>query len=239
MRAQGLGTPATRAAILATLLRRNYISRRKRDLLATDTGKALVDAVTVPELRSAELTGRWEGRLSAIGDSKAPRSAFMQDVATHVHALVEAIGRSKPNVTVQPIEGADLGQCPVCEQPVRDAGRVYRCIGSDCSFIIYKTMSKRAISTRTVKQLLTKGRSDALKGFRSKAGKEFRAGLIYDADRGRVGFWFEDEKPSRGEPKNLAPKEGHSCPGCGTGRVIRGRVRLGCSRWRDGCGWTH
>ena len=87
-------------------------------------------------------------------------------------------------------------------------------------------MARRKISERMVRSVLTRGKSDVVKGFKSKAGKEFSAGLVWDGDKGRVGFWFPERAPS---------PAGRACPKCRHGTVIRGKKSYGCSAWREGC----
>jgi DNA topoisomerase-3 len=237
MRGHGLGTPATRAAILQVLLDRSYVVRQGRDLRATDAGRALIAAVPVDELKSAELTAAWEGRLSEMADGRGwPRDTFLRAVVEHVRGLVGAI-RSGAAPAVAAPDGPVLGSCPACGQPVRERGRRYACDGvAACGFTVPATLAKRAISARMVKQLLADGATPPVKGFKSKAGKEFSAGLRWDGEARRVAFVF----PPREEAPPRAPApvvEGARCPRCGEGTIVRGRTALGCSRWRDGCGF--
>jgi DNA topoisomerase-3 len=249
LRSAGLGTPATRASILKTLVERGFVERRKRALCATERGCALIDAVPVDELKSAELTGRWEARLAAMAEGGERRERFMADVVEHIHAIVEAIATAPPPLAEAVTEGPvpPLGACPVCGKPVREGRSVYSCeTGRSCPFVVFKKMAGRAISRRMVTQLLGEGRSKVVKGFRSKKGKPFRAGLVIQ-EGGRVGFWFPDRKGSSSAPSSTAsraPKEGPAtpvgqpCPVCGRGRLVRGRAAWGCDRWREGCRFT-
>ncbi|MFN7143419.1 MAG: DNA topoisomerase, partial [Myxococcota bacterium] len=260
LRNAGLGTPATRAAILETLLQRKYVERQGRDLRATERGKALIDAVPLDELKSAELTGRWEARLAAIAEGKDAREAFMAAVGDHVREVVTAIaGAAPPPAEVSDKEPAVvLGACPACGKPVRENPVVFTCeTGRDCAFVVFKTMSTRKISARMVKQLLKEGRTDIVKGFKSKAGKPFDAALAWRD--GKVQFAFppreeagppeaakgsapKDPAPSRASreaPVDRAPEPvsavGLPCPACGVGRTVRGKAAWGCGRWREGC----
>jgi DNA topoisomerase-3 len=262
MRHAGLGTPATRAAILQTLLNRKYLRRDKRALRATESGRALIAAIPVEELKSPVMTGRWEKRLAEVAEGHHPRSQFMADVVSHVQRVVDAIrGAALPEaalVRTRPLSDA-LGSCPHCDTPVRARGPVFTCdTGRACPFVVFSTMSGRKISTRMVKELLSKGKTKPVKGFKSRAGKEFTAGLVVKED-GRVGFWFVDERSDegtspareRGGARSVAssgpatrrddsqspPPVGASCPACGHGKVLAGRRAFGCSRWREGCGW--
>lgn len=248
MRNAGLGTPATRAAILDMLLAREYISRQGRDLRSTDRGCALIDAVPLEELKSAELTGRWEARLAHIAEGRDARDAFMRDVGAHVRGVVEAIAAAKPPAPeVFAKEPAIvLGNCPVCGKPVSAGRMAYSCeTGRSCAFVVFKTMAKRAISARMVKQLLKDGKTEIVKGFRSKAGKPFDAALEWKD--GKVQFAFAPRTESAGPP-SAHPDDGAvaarpdpvgiACPACKTGHIVRGRAAWGCDRWRDGCGFV-
>jgi len=249
MRSAGLGTPATRAAILQTLKHRGYIERKGRELRATERGCAVIDALPVEELKSPELTGRWEARLSAVADGKEARAAFMADVAAYTGTVVEAIAAAEPPpvAVVQPEPSEVLGECPVCGKPVTEQRAVYTCVtGRACAFVVFKKMSGRTISARMVKALLRDGRTKAVKGFRSKKkGKAFSAGLLLRED-GSVGFWFPDREGSErssgsappASPPTPATPVGQPCPRCGQGHLIAGRTAWGCDRWREGCRFT-
>lgn len=248
MRQAGLGTPATRAEILETLVRRGFIVRDQREILATERGVALIDALPVHELKSAELTGRWEARLAAIADGKdaGGRPAFMVDVVGHVRGIVDAIRQAPPPaaeaVGVEADSGGKpLGACPACGTPVRERKAAYTCdTGRSCPFFVPRVLAKRAISAKMVRQLLTDGRTDVVKGFKSKAGKDFEAGLAWK--EGKVAFVFADrpERPPRAEepPPPPATPVGRLCPRCGQGSLVRGRAAWGCDRWRDGCAFV-
>lgn len=98
----GLGTPATRAAIIETLLRRDYIERARQHLAPTALGIALIDALPVASLASPELTGRWEARLAQIARGEDTRAAFMADIARYVAEMVDAIRGSSPPAPTAP-----------------------------------------------------------------------------------------------------------------------------------------
>jgi len=245
LRGAGLGTPATRAAVILTLLQRKYVVRRQGALRATEKGTALIQAVPVTELKSAELTGRWEARLSKMADGKEDRAAFMQAVTEHLHGIIDAI-RNAPEVP--PLKdpdrerkvGRSLGKCPVCGTKVADRGPVFACdTGRECAFVVFKTMCKRKIPAKAVKAMLKDGVSDPLKGFKSKKGTDFDAALRWDGDAGRVQFVFADRKATPPPPAGPAPKKsldpvGMPCPRC-DGHVIAGRAAWGCSNFRSGC----
>jgi len=201
MRSAGLGTPATRAAIIETLLRRQFITRDGRTLNSTPRGRALVDAVPVPDLKSPMLTGQWEARLAAIAEGRSEADAFMADVRGHLGEIIDAIKAAEPPPPERapPPDTPVLGTCPVCDTPVREGRGAYSCeTGRGCSFVIFKKIAKRNVSRRMVKTLLTKGVTPVLKGFRSRAGKDFKTALRLD-DAGKVVFDFSVREPAKDE----------------------------------------
>jgi len=247
LRGSGLGTPATRAAILQTLLNRRYLRRDGKAIRATEAGCALIDALPEQTLRDAGLTARWETRLARMADGAEDRPAFMRDVVTHLGELVRAIGEAElPHVVKGPEreQGKPLGTCPACGTPVRARGPVFTCdTGRSCPFVVFGTMSGRKISARMVKTLLDKGRTDIVKGFRSRrTKKDFEAGLMVRDDH-TVGLYFADREPTATPSHTTGPDPsprdpvGMPCPACGTGRLVAGRAAWGCSRWREGCDW--
>ncbi len=254
LRHAGLGTPATRAATLQTLIERSYVDRDGRDLRATPRGCSLIDAVPVEGLKSPALTGQWELRLARMEDGQEARPRFMADVAAYVQEVVAAIaGAAPPPPEAGPARdrGESLGDCPLCAAPVRELPTVYACdTGRACPLVIGKTIAHQPVSRSAVKLLLKGKRAGPFKRFRSKAGKPFEASLELNPE-GRVVFVFDDgprarpkaDPPAAG-PAPPAPSEappadpaGSPCPACGEGRLIRGRAAWGCSRWREGCGF--
>ncbi len=246
LRSSGLGTPATRAAVLQTLINRGFVRRQARDLRATDRGTDLIHAVPVDELKSASLTGRWEARLADIAEGRDQRDRFMRDVRANTATIVAAISRADPPPPeLRDDDTVSLGDCPICGKPVRDRKAVYSCdTGRACSFVIWGTMSKRKISVSAAKKLLKTGRAGPYKGFKSKTGKPFEASLVLGED-GKVAFEFGDRPsaPTAAKPKpktasTTPDPTGQPCPSCGAGALIRGRQAWGCDQWRSGCRFT-
>jgi DNA topoisomerase-3 len=147
----------------------------------------------------------------------------MSDVKAHVREIIAAITAAEPPTSpafaAAETDAKPVGACPRCGGAVTEGRPVYKCAG--CDFVIFKTMSGRAISRRLVTTLLRDRRTDPIKGFRSKrTGKEFSAGLEIRED-GSVGLWFAEEAAVG------------SCPRCGAPVRSRGKV-WGCSG--DDCG---
>ncbi|HWN72105.1 MAG TPA: DNA topoisomerase, partial [Haliangium sp.] len=192
MRDVGLGTPATRAAIIETLLERKYIERKASELHPTAHGRALISAVPVEDLLSAELTGAWEQKLAAIAAGRASRARFMDEIRAFTSRIVEACARATPPALEAPTDEV-LGVCPVCRTPVTEGFKTYQCAsGKRCSFVIWKRIAGRKVSPALVRVLLGRGRSQELKGFRSKQGKRFSAALALGPE-GKVQLVFDHD----------------------------------------------
>lgn len=197
---KGIGTEATRASIIESLIQRKYIEVRKKQYYATEEGIALIDELPVPELKSAKMTARWEQIMSGIEKGKAPLEKFMAfvvgNVRTWCHKIKEdshSDGFSRPKEVIGKNAGTSLGVCPKC-----GANKVYKtkwgyaCAGansSSCDFYIHKEILKKKIPESTVRQLCKEGETDKIEGFISaRTGKSFSAKLVFDGKK--VSFSF-------------------------------------------------
>lgn len=216
MKRNGLGTPATRAAIIETLLTRRYVARQDKHVVPTPQGRALIAALPAPQLRSPALTGRWEARLVAMAEGREARDHFMADVKALTAEVVAAITGMQPDPAVArvlspPEEGGEsLGRCPRCDAGDVTSRRFGWGCGA-CTLRIPGQVARRPVSGRMAKALLKSGRTDVVKGFKSKAGKDFSAALVLKPD-GSVGFDFPDPEPLG------------SCPVCGKPVRRRGKI---------------
>jgi DNA topoisomerase III len=274
MKERGLGTPATRAGIIETLVKRDYIRKEKRNLLATPKGEDLIRLLAAQQtLTSPELTGDWEHKLKLMEKGQISADQFMTEVKDYAQQIIETLNSKEINDAMgfgscplcsspvikgkvgygcsawrsgcqfrfhaqqfgSVIKDADvpallssgrlnrprnliavdgkevsgyltldkqgkigiltreakvsadaIGQCPMCKGSVQDKYKGFSC--DDCDFVIWKKIAGRTTSTSLVKVLLNKGRSQKLKGFRSKAGKKFSAVLVLK--EGKVEFDF-------------------------------------------------
>lgn len=247
MKACGLGTPATRAAIIETLIRRGYVARDKKTLVAQDKGVALIEALGDPTLRSAELTGKWEARLQAIADGDEPAEAFMADVR-------ELVTQTVATLTAKPMPHAatrePVATCPRCKGDVVERRSGFDCTA--CHFGVPRRLAGRELSAAEVHDLLRRGQTGVLGGFRSKKKKRFRAALRIE--EGEVRFVFPERRRGKGgaappgpskTPTRAAPKTGTAaeladlpCPLCRRTGMVAGRRAWGCSHWREGCSFT-
>jgi len=224
MKRNGLGTPATRAAIIETLLRRGFIDRVKNDLVPTPQGRALIATLPTPELRSPKLTGSWEARLLSMAEGEGDRDAFMADIRAFTQRVVEQLlglqveGELRDKLAPR-IEatGDVLGSCPRCGGEVREGDRAWRCGG--CKVVIRKSIARRDVSKRMAKALLTGEPTAPVKGWKNRAGKDFTAALFID-EAGDVKFHFPDPDPLG------------DCPACGEPVRPRGKV-YSCDTGRE------
>lgn len=200
MKESGLGTPATRAATIERLLKVGYLVREKKLLVPTEKGRALIRLLGDSPLSSPELTARWEERLARMEKGGGGRRDFMVDINDFAYALVDEVRDKEGERVAAPVKAGKngggkssepLGDCPQCGSPVMETKKAYGCSAwkSGCKFAIWKSVSGKRISAAQAKQLLTKGRTGQLKGFKSKAGKPYSAALVLDKEH-RVRMEF-------------------------------------------------
>lgn len=209
MKKRGLGTPATRAAIIETLLSRAYIERLDADIAPTDAGMALIEVLPVPALRSSKLTGEWEARLVAIAEGEEQRTAFMADIRAFITEAVDLVRGTEVKgiaaealTTKREADGPLLGTCPLCQGEVRESRKGWACTG--CTLWIPPSIASRELSPRMAKQLLKDRQTKPVKGWKSKAGKAFSAGLILE-DSGNIRFHFPEPDALGDCPKCSKP----------------------------------
>ncbi len=177
MALKGLGTPATRAAIIEGLLTEKYLVREERALIPTAKAfllLTLLRGLGVTELTMPELTGEWEHKLSQIEKGQLSSEQFMQDIQ---HITTTMVDRAK-NYTADTIPGDYITlktTCPKCHQTVKENYRRFTC--TSCDFSISKVPGGRAFEITEIETLLSQGELPMLDGFRSKMGKPFSAAL--------------------------------------------------------------
>src|SRR5215216_5181387 len=211
MKDSGLGTPATRAETIETLIRREYIERVGKDLQATPKGIQVITMLEEHKLTSPELTGDWEHKLSDIEHGKGDRRAFMKGIAEFTQETVEQIA-ALDKEKLRP-ERVELGPCPRCGaetgEIIRENSKAYGCTSwksreeTGCGFVVWKRVAGRTLTPEVARQLIEEGKTrEVLSGFRSRAGKPFRARLVLNSE-GKVEFDF----PARKETKEAAVAE--------------------------------
>jgi DNA topoisomerase-3 len=197
MKDSGLGTPATRAATIERLIKVGYVEREKKALVPTQKGRSLVGLLGESPVLSPELTARWEERLAKMEKGAERRPDFMADISGFATALVEGVRDMEGERLAAPGRVRDrepLGACPKCGSPVVETKKAYGCSAwkeTGCDFAIWKQVSGKRLSVAQAKQLLTRGRTAQMKGFKSKAGKPYAAALKLDPEH-RVRLEFEN-----------------------------------------------
>ncbi|MDQ3865908.1 MAG: DNA topoisomerase, partial [Actinomycetota bacterium] len=209
MKDSGIGTPATRAAIIERLIDVGYLEREGRALHATEKGIRVIDLLGRHPLTSPELTGEWEHRLGLIEQGEDDRSAFMSDIERFTRETVEELDKLKG---VQ-VERSNLGPCPICGRDVIENRRGYSCWTKDdpgCGFVIWKQKAGKTLSPGIAKELMEKGRTEKpVSGFRGRSGRAFKAKLklVHDENgKWRVDFDEEWAQPVS-EPREEVPAE--------------------------------
>ena len=152
MKGRGLGTPATRASIVETLLTRGYIKRDKKALRITDLGRYLIAIIADPTLKSPEMTGEWERKLGEIERGQRDRTAFMQEVGAMIRSLIfEGLSPR--------IESRGLGDCPRCQAPVIEGREAFGCSRwrEGCGFRLPKSYRDLELSHAQVRELCSRG----------------------------------------------------------------------------------
>jgi DNA topoisomerase III len=238
MAEKGLGTPATRAAIIEGLLAEKYIVREARELIPTAKAfqlMTLLRGLDVAELTQPDLTGTWEHKLALIEEGKLDRNTFMQEIAQMTQKIVK---RAKEfNSDTIPGDYATLKTpCPHCGRAVKENYRRFAC--ESCGFTISKTPGGRAFEYEEVESLLKEKTIGPLQGFRSKMGRPFAAIIRLteippdDVDYPNAGFKLEfDFGNSGGEDEEAVDFTGKEalgvCPKC-SGAVYEDGMRYVC-----------
>jgi DNA topoisomerase-3 len=149
LKERGIGTPATRAAIIETLLRRNYIHRNKKQIRATDMGRCLIALIQDPLLKSPEMTGEWEEQLKQIERGESEASDFMNGIESYTRGLIE-------NSSTVQLDTNRYGDCPFCGKEVIKGKTAYGCSGwkEGCTFVLNAEYKGRQLTPNQIQVLL-------------------------------------------------------------------------------------
>ena len=233
----GLGTPATRAGEIETLVERGYVSRKGKTLVPTRTGLGVYEVVRDKSIANVSLTAGWERALSEIAEGRCDTRDFDRGIRMLAAEIVSEIGShsdiSKAIAGAGTVPGA---KCPLCGKAVILTTRLVRCTNAGCHWQIWRTISGKTLSEREILSLLGTGKTMELKGFKSKAGKSFAARLRLDGE-GRPAFEFVDhDKDAEGNALR--------CPRCGKplrvypNAVVCQDEACGWRLWREVAGKT-
>lgn len=190
MKDSGIGTPATRAAIIETLLKREYMVRQQKKLVPTEKGLALHSVVKNMAIANVEMTGKWEAELARIERGEASADGFTHSIEGYTREITaELLGCDRL------FSHKDSGcQCPKCKQgAMQFFGKVVRCSNKECGMPVFKQVAGKLLTDADITDLLTKGKTRTLNGFTSKQGKPFAAAIAFD-ENFNTKFVFAEHK---------------------------------------------
>ena len=213
MKDSGIGTPATRAAIIERLIDVGYVEREGRSLVATEKGTNVIKFLGEHALTSPSMTGDWEHRLGRIEEGEESRERFMHDIAEFAR---QTVGELDAKLREVRIPRANLGPCPVCGRDIVENRKGFSCWSREdpgCGFVIWKSKAGKSLPVTVARELISRGRTEKpVTGFKGRSGRSFKAKLaLMQAEDGkwRVEFdepWArEGAKPPEGEEQ---PAEG-------------------------------
>jgi DNA topoisomerase-3 len=181
MKDSGIGTPATRAAIIERLIDVGYLERDGRALVCTEKGLSVISLLGEHPLTSPGLTGDWEHRLTNIEHGQDSRERFMHDIAAFAGNTVQELDNKLKDVR---IPRANLGPCPVCGRDVVENRKGFSCWSREdpgCGFVIWKSKAGKTLPVAVAKELIATGRTEKpVTGFKGRSGRPFRARLALE-----------------------------------------------------------
>jgi len=189
----GIGTPATRAAIIETLFKRGYMERCKKSLVPTEKGLALYSVVKTMRIADVALTGEWEKELARIERGELPADTFRKEIETYTREITSEL-LSCDKLFAHKDSGC---KCPKCGTgTMQFYGKVVRCDNAECGLPVFRLKANRTLSDEEIKDLLTDGHTKPLKGFKSKQGKSFDAIVAFDGEFNTT-FVFPEKKTTK------------------------------------------
>ena len=206
MKDRGLGTPATQAGIIETLKKRGFIEAQKNYLVSTARGREVI-ALMDEKVKSPEMTGEWEYKLSQVEKGQLTPVEFRDGIVNYVKELFEHL-HQKYGSQFERETVTDAINCPKCGQPMEIAPWGYVCKNEECGFKMGHTIAGRMLSHGEMKELLANGKIGPISGFKSKKGTEFAAKLTLDKGF-NINFEFESDGKFHGQ------KTEYKCPLCG------------------------
>ena len=187
----GIGTPATRAAVIETLFARGYVRRDKKNLVPTEKGLAVYDTVKDKKIADVEMTATWENTLARIETGEVAALSFHRDIEVYTAQIVTELLATTLNVT----PSGEQCTCPKCRKcRILFFDKVAKCADVDCNFTLFRNKGGKILTDKQIVELVTKGRTSLVKGFKNREGKSFDAALVLNPDF-TVGYSFPDRKP--------------------------------------------
>ena len=252
MKENGIGRPSTRANIIETLFKRQYIKRNKKQILPTVTGIALISIIKNELLKSAELTGQWEKQLKDIEKGEYSAGLFIKNMKKMVDNLVYEVRSDNSRATISQVQvlekrkhkettkaraGITNEKCPKCEKGQILKGKsAFGCNlhKAGCDFKLPFKVYGKKISEKQFIRLLQKGSTINLKGFKND-GIDTEGLLRFDEN---FKLKLEPKKnisPNLSSKSNSNTSQKPNCPICQKGKILRGQSAYGCSEYQSGC----
>lgn len=249
LKARGLGTPATRANIIETLLRRRFIERDKKALRVTDLGRFLIALIQDPILKSAEMTGEWESRLKDVEGGKLDAATFMGSIREFTERVIDGSAQSR-------LDHERIGTCPKCNAPIIEGRRGFGCSGfkAGCDYVLWKEFRDATIGLEQARELLQRGVSlrpirvgdQAMHLYLTKRGvvdavpvpqREHQRSAPKRKPARATKSTASGTKKASGTSKGRSKAQAAACPLCGGGMLEREKS-YSCANWKSGCSFT-
>lgn len=187
-----IGTSATSASIIQTLIDRKFLQLEKGKYMTTELGRKFLQLIPM-ELKSPELTIKFEMNLQKVNSGELSKEEFLEGLINEIKKNKEAFQNNSTKI----VQAASVGKCPKCGRELRHGKANWYCPGynqnPNCDFSVWTTIAGKTISDATIKELLEKKKTGLIKGFKGKSGKRFDAHLILDSEF-KVGFLFANKK---------------------------------------------
>ena len=189
MKDAGIGTPATRAAIIETLFARQYIVREKKNLVPTEKGLAVYRIVKGKKIADVEMTGMWETALAKIEAGGMDADTFRKGIEVYAAQITAEL------LSVQlSFASGETCPCPKCGSGrILFYPKVAKCSNVDCTLTIFRSKCDKQLTDKQIVELVTKRKTGLIKGFKGKNGKAFDASLVLDGQF-NVAFSFPEKK---------------------------------------------
>ncbi|MBM82656.1 MAG: DNA topoisomerase III [Planctomycetaceae bacterium] len=238
MKERGLGTPATRAAIIEILLKRQYITRSKKTLLATDLGRYLIAIIRDDRLKSPELTGRWEAKLRQIEAGQVEAAEFMDEIAAYTTEIINSSDQPEADETA-------WGKCPKCNNAIIQGKRGFGCSKwkDGCGFVLWREYQNHVFSDEEIRCLLqfgnlTKPGQENVMLKMTSSGAVVQIPVPSEGQRNngksKWGGKKRGSKRSFGKKSNSKSKSIGNCPLC-QADVAEQKISFSCTKWKEGC----
>lgn len=174
----GIGTPATRASIIETLFSRDYVRREKKNLVPTEKGLAVYSTVKGKKIADVEMTGQWETALARIETGEMDAATFRKGIEVYAAQITEELLQVQVSVT----DGERI-PCPKCRSGrILFYPKVAKCSNVDCGLTVFRSKGEKTLTDSQITDLVTKGKTSLIKGFKNKEGKSFDAHVTFDKD---------------------------------------------------------